>query len=121
MIREDHHLTQHRVSVGAPGELGEEIARRLENNNILTNYQALPDDESFAGTSGIRLGVQEMTRFGMGADDFRQLAQLMADVILKGKDVKKEVRSFRQQFLEMKYCFGGDEFEDLVQQLHKLV
>ncbi len=52
------------------------IARRLEENNILTNYQALPDDETFLVSSGIRMGVQEMTRFGMKEKDFDALAGL---------------------------------------------
>ena len=33
---------------------GEQIARRLEENNIVCNYQALPDDESFLVSSGLR-------------------------------------------------------------------
>jgi glycine/serine hydroxymethyltransferase len=83
---------------------GREIARRLEENNIVTNYQALPDDETFLVSSGIRLGVQEMTRFGMGEKDFDTLAGLMADVVIRNKRVKEEVKKFRQNFLEMKFC-----------------
>ena len=62
---------------------GQEIARRLERNNIVTNYQALPDDETFLDSSGIRLGVQEMTRFGMMEKDFDALAGYMADVVIR--------------------------------------
>jgi glycine/serine hydroxymethyltransferase len=83
---------------------GMDIARRLEENNVLTNYQALPDDETFLEPSGIRMGVQEMTRFGMKEEDFRELAGLIADIILKEKSVKDKVRKFRQNFLDMKYC-----------------
>jgi len=88
---------------------GEEIARRLEENNIVTNYQALPDDTSFLESSGIRMGVQEMTRFGMKEKDFEPVAGFMADVILGNKPVKEEVASYRQRFLEMKYCLPPDE------------
>ena len=49
------------------------------------------------------------------------LAQLMADLILNGKTVKEEVRRFRQRFLDMQYCFRGEEFHGLVEKLHKLV
>lgn len=83
---------------------GMEIARRLEENNILTNYQALPDDETFLEPSGIRMGVQEMTRFGMKESDFDVLGGLMAEVLVNGKNIKEEVRVFRQNFLEMQYC-----------------
>jgi hypothetical protein len=88
---------------------GEEIARRLEDNNIVTNYQALPDDTSFLESSGIRIGVQEMTRFGMKEKDFEPLAGFVADVILRNKSVKQEVVAYRKRFLEMKYCLPPDE------------
>jgi len=84
--------------------IGNEIARRLEENNIITNYQALPDDESFLEASGIRMGVQEMTRFGMKEKDFDTLAGYIADVIIHNKKVKDEVAKFRKNFLEMQYC-----------------
>lgn len=83
---------------------GMDIARRLEDNNIVTNYQALPDDETFLEPSGIRMGVQEMTRFGMREDDFDQLSGFVAEVIMQNKNVKAEVKKYRQNFLEMKYC-----------------
>ncbi len=88
---------------------GEEVARRLEENNIICNYQALPDDESFVGSSGIRLGVQEMTRFGMGAEDFARLADFMADVIVRKGDVKAEVVAYRRNFSEMRFCLPPGE------------
>jgi len=62
-----------------------------------------------------------MTRFGMIETDFGELSQLMADVILHGKDIKEEVRNFRQRFPDIQYCFSGEEFEDLMQPLHKLI
>jgi len=83
---------------------GEDIARRLEECNIITNYQALPDDESFVGSSGIRMGTQEMTRFGMKEKDFSQLAGYLADCIKLNKPVKDEIRKLRQKFLSMQYC-----------------
>jgi glycine/serine hydroxymethyltransferase len=83
---------------------GMDIARRLEDNNIVTNYQALPDDETFLEPSGVRMGVQEMTRFGMIENDFGPLSEHIADVVVKNKNVKEEVKNFRKKFLEMKYC-----------------
>jgi glycine/serine hydroxymethyltransferase len=88
---------------------GNEIARRLEDNNIITNYQALPDDESFLAASGIRMGVQEMTRFGMKQNDFGPLAELIADVIAKNKNAKEEVKKFRSRFSRMHYCLSPDQ------------
>jgi len=93
---------------------GNELALRLEKNNIVTNYQALPDDESFLQASGIRMGVQEMTRFGMNEEDFRILAGYMADIIIKNADVKEKVVELRQHFLKMQYCLESTEAAALV-------
>jgi glycine/serine hydroxymethyltransferase len=100
------HQVLIRVKAFGPGQA---IARRLEENNILTNYQALPDDETFLDSSGIRLGVQEMTRFGMEAADLDVLAGLMADCVARGRAVKDEVKAFRRKFLEMRYCLPERE------------
>ncbi len=96
------------IRIKAHGD-GQEIARRLEENNIVTNYQALPDDETFLKASGIRMGVQEMTRFGMKEKDFAQLSGFIADVIIRNKKVKEEVKKYRANFLQMKYCLSPQE------------
>lgn len=88
---------------------GQDIARKLEENNIVTNYQALPDDETFLEPSGIRMGVQEMTRFGMEEKDFDTLAGFIADVIKKDASVKEDVKKYRQNFLEMRYCLSAEK------------
>ncbi|MBN1222195.1 MAG: hypothetical protein JXB23_03030 [Candidatus Aminicenantes bacterium] len=96
---------------------GVEIAQRLEENNLITNYQALPDDETFLDPSGIRMGVQEMTRFGMKEDDFGALSEYIADVVVKNKTVKEEVIQYRQGFLEMKYCLPAEQAVPLAAQI----
>ncbi|MGD9346621.1 MAG: hypothetical protein PVH84_12205 [Candidatus Aminicenantes bacterium] len=88
---------------------GMDIARRLEDNNLVTNYQALPDDKTFLEPSGIRMGVQEMTRFGMKEEDFNELAEFIADVVIEKRDVRDRAKDYRQQFLEMKYCLSSDQ------------
>jgi aminomethyltransferase len=100
---------------------GAEIARRLEDNHIILNYQAAPDEEGFTASGALRMGVQEMTRFGMKAADFAELAGLMADCILKNKRVKEAVTAVRGRFLEMHYCLAGGEADELVQKLQALV
>jgi aminomethyltransferase len=111
----------HQVILNVGYAKGAEIAGRLEDNNIVLNYQAAPDEEGFTASGSLRTGVQEMTRFGMVAEDFGELAQLMADVIIKGKDVREAVRRFRRRFLDMQYCFSGSEFEAQIEALHRLV
>jgi len=89
--------------------LGEDIARRLEDNNIITNYQALPDDDSFIESSGIRMGVQEMTRFGMKEADFEQLAEYLSECVKSNSPVKDKVKGLRQRFLAMQYCLPTEQ------------
>ncbi len=91
---------------------GPAIARRLEDNNIICNYQAGPEDESFSASGALRMGVAEMTRFGMEISDFEKLTQFIFDVVVHNKDIKEEIIRFRGRFLEMKYCFDGDEFDN---------
>jgi len=88
---------------------GMDIAQRLEENNLITNYQALPDDETFLDSSGIRMGVQEMTRFGMKETDFGVLSGYIADVVVGNKRVKGDVQKYRQSFLEMKFCLPSEQ------------
>ena len=96
------------IRVAEHGE-GSEIADRLQENNIIVNYQALPDDTTFLNSSGIRTGVSEMTRYGMDEDDFGQLAELMARIILKNEDVADEVADFRKKFTVMRYTLPLEE------------
>ena len=107
---EEGYTSTHQVviRVSSFGD-GKEIANRLEENNVVTNYQALPDDETFYHPSGIRMGVSEMTRFGMKEADFDQLARLMADIIIHKKTAGHEVAQYRQQFRKMHYCLDMEE------------
>ncbi|MFH1575196.1 MAG: hypothetical protein ABIG68_14535 [Acidobacteriota bacterium] len=106
----DGYTSTHQVviRVSSFGD-GKDIARQLEESNIVTNFQALPDDETFYYPSGIRMGVQEMTRFGMQAGDFDPLAGFIADVILRKKDVAGEVAEYRRRFHTMRYCLSHEE------------
>ena len=107
----------HQVIVRVGYGKGPMIAERLEENNIIVNYQGAPDDEAFTTASCLRMGVQEMTRFGMKEDDFAQLAEYMSQVILKNRPVAKEVSQFRKRFTEMKYCLPEIEARSLVEGL----
>lgn len=118
----DGFTETHQVLIRVKGfGSGMEIARRLEENNILTNYQALPDDQTFLEPSGIRMGVQEMTRFCMREKDFDTLSGLIADVIIKNKNLKEDVKKFRQNFLEMKFCLSAKEAVPIASRLAKSI
>ncbi|MEA1926747.1 MAG: glycine cleavage system protein T, partial [Candidatus Auribacterota bacterium] len=111
----------HQVVLNVGYGKGPEIAKNLEENNIIVNYQGRPRDEGFSAAGGLRLGVSEMTRFGMEEKDFQELASLIHDVVIEGKDLKEEVKSFRERFLEMRYCFKEKEFDPLMDKLHRLI
>jgi len=89
------------VDVSAFGG-GVEVARRLEQSDIIVNYNMLPGDRDPRNPSGLRVGAQEMTRFGMGEAEMGQVAEFTAAAI-KGKDVKAEVNRFRGRYVEMQY------------------
>jgi aminomethyltransferase len=103
----------HQVIVRVNYAQGVEIARKLEQNNIIVNYQALPSDEGFTASSGLRMGVSEMTRFGMLGKDFETLAHLIAEVVSHGRDMKEEVARFRSRFQTMRFCFEGKDLDGL--------
>jgi glycine/serine hydroxymethyltransferase len=67
------------------------------------------------------MGVSEMTRFGMEAGDFGELAELIRDVVIDQSTVKPRVTSLRKRFPDMKYCFTEDEFGERLGALHSLV
>ena len=111
----------HQVLVDVGYANGPRIARNLEANNIICNYQAGPQDESFSASGMLRMGVSEMTRFGMDADGFEQLAQLMRDVVVEEKPVKDAVSRLRQDYLELRYCFDSDAFESQLKTLMEVM
>ena len=111
----------HQVVVDVGYGRGPEIARRLEASNIICNYQAGPDEESFTASGALRLGVSEMTRFGMQKDDFRILAELIKDVVISDTSVIDQVKELRGPFRELQFCFRGDEYADVLQKLHDLL
>ena len=107
----------HQVILRVGYSKGIEVADRLEESNIVVNYQALPDDEGFSASSGLRMGVQEMTRFGMKEEDFEELAEYVADVVLRGKNLAQQISNFRHRFTKMQYCLPGEQATPLINEL----
>ena len=107
----------HQVLLRVGYARGIETARNLERNNIIVNYQALPSDEGFTASSGLRMGVSEMTRFGMKEADFAALAHLLGEVVKGGKNVREEVTKLRSGFLQMHFCFEGKDLDPLKERL----
>lgn len=89
---------------------GEAVAKKLEKAGIILNKNLLPwDSLSKTGNpSGIRIGVQEVTRLGMKEGEMERLAELM-DAVIKEKrsleEIGKEVVEFRKEFRTIKFTF----------------
>lgn len=111
----------HQVIIRVGYGKGPMVAERLEENNIIVNYQGAPDDEAFTTASCLRMGVQEMTRFGMEEEDFALLAEYMSRIILHDRPMTKEISQFRKKFTEMKYCLPETESRSLVEKLLEVI
>jgi glycine hydroxymethyltransferase len=87
---------------------GAKAAQLLEDAGIITNMNMLPGDTKALTPSGLRLGVQELTRVGMGVDRMQDVARLYARVLLHGEDasaVKRDVRALKSEYQTVHYCF----------------
>lgn len=115
----NNYTETHQVIVSVGYGTGPDVAMRLERNNIICNYQATPEEEGFTASGALRMGVNEMTRFGFGPAEFDKLAQIMADCILRGKEVKEDIEALREGYTEMKYCFTEDQVVNALNELAK--
>jgi len=98
---------------------GAKAAELLEQANIILNKNLLPYDppDAIKNPSGLRIGVQEMTRFGMKESEMEVIAEFFERVLIKGEDpskVRKDVIEFRSRFTEVKYTFDIDISKVLV-------
>jgi len=99
----------HQVVVNVKNQNGGSVvAKKLEEANIILNKNIIPDDKADPeNPRGIRLGVQEMTRYGMKEEEMKIIAGFIKEVVLDGKDVeiiKNKVTEFRKNFREIGYC-----------------
>jgi len=87
---------------------GQGVAKELEENNLICNKMSLPGDSPHDAThnpSGIRLGTQELTRWGMKESEMKVVAEFFKKVLVEKKSVKEEVINFKKQFNKINYCF----------------
>ena len=87
---------------------GRDAAQMLEKAGIITNMNMLPGDTKALSPSGLRLGVPELTRVGMGADQMDQVAHFFQRALIDGHDlnsVKADVELFKDDYKTVQYCF----------------
>ena len=111
----------HQVIVSVGYGTGPEVAGRLEENNIVVNYQATPDEEGFTASGALRMGVSEMTRFGFGKAEFAALAKLIADCVLRNREVGDDVAKLRSGYTRQRYCFDDAEFVKALEGFEKRI
>ncbi len=80
---------------------GKKVAETLEQANIIVNKNMLPWDKNPKEPTGIRIGVQEMTRYGMKETDMEYIAELMTRAMGNPERVKADVIAFRSEFQEV--------------------
>ena len=91
---------------------GAKAAKTLEDVGIITNMNMLPGDTKALTPSGLRLGVQELTRVGMGKTEMAEVAKLFARALIHNEDlnrVKQDVTNLKSNFQTIRYCFNEEE------------
>ncbi len=89
---------------------GDKIAKKLERVGIILNKNLLPwDDVKKANNpSGIRIGVQEVTRIGMKEEEMEKIAEFIDTAIKEKKsekEIRDEIREFKSEFNTVKFTF----------------
>ena len=87
------------------------VAHRLAEANIITNKNLLPGDtpQDWDRPSGLRIGTTEVTRLGMGEIEMRAIADMIAGVLVEGREpehVRQEALELRAGFQTVKYVFA---------------
>ncbi len=93
---------------------GKTLEKKLEDSNIILNRNLLPYDvkmgRHFEAPGGIRCGVSEVTRLGMKEPQMREIADLIARVVVKGEQgesIRIDVASLKKNFNKIHYAFGS--------------
>jgi glycine hydroxymethyltransferase len=92
---------------------GSMMEKRLESQNIIVNRQLIPGDlqagRHYTNPGGIRLGVAELTRFGMRKGEMREVAEILHGAMSgkKSRQTIARVKALRKGFQKVKYTFGS--------------
>ncbi|GBC71855.1 Serine hydroxymethyltransferase [Candidatus Calditenuaceae archaeon HR02] len=93
---------------------GRDAEVKLEEAGIVLNRNLIPKDyelkTDYRNPSGVRIGVQEVTRLGMGPSEMKEIARFISRVVVRGEDPKKirqEVTEFRKDYNKVHYAFSN--------------
>lgn len=88
---------------------GDEAAHHLKDNDIILNMNLLPFEslDKVTNPAGIRMGVQEMTRFGMKEPEMEIIAMFFKKCLIEGRYVGDEAKEFRKGYRKVLYSFDS--------------
>lgn len=87
------------------------VEKLLEEQNIIVNREPIPGDlqagRHYTNPGGIRLGVSELTRLGMGRSEMKEVAELVHLGLggAKKTEVLDRIKEMRSGFQKVKYSF----------------
>ena len=91
---------------------GGKVEADLERANIMVNRQLIPGDikakRNYFHPGGIRIGVSEVTRLGMKKPEMEEIASLIRQVVIDGKDPRRilsKARALRKNHQKVRFCF----------------
>ena len=88
----DNHLML--TDLRPMGITGKEMQLRCDQNHITINKNAIPGDpEKPSVTSGVRVGTAAMTTRGLGAEEMKQIAHLLALTAKDFENTQLEVKA----------------------------
>ncbi|MCA9915460.1 MAG: serine hydroxymethyltransferase, partial [Anaerolineae bacterium] len=99
---QSHQFAVEAVAYGG----GQKLAKHLREANILTCGIGLPIQTVAGDVNGLRLGTNEIARWGMHVQHMPTIADFLARVIVQNEDptsVAADVTEFRQEFQEMHF------------------
>ena len=95
----DNHLML--MDLTPQDKTGKEIEKQLDQAHITANKNTIPNDpKSPFVTSGIRLGTPAATTRGLNTEDFDQVAEAIASVVMKGEAGIPEAREIVKTLTE---------------------
>lgn len=98
----------HQVAVRVPEKLdGHSATLKLASSGVFANKVALPGDAGYK-VSGVRFGLAEVTRFGMGEAEMTELADIIVSALI-GRAAPDALRrrsvNLKSRFPDIGYCF----------------
>lgn len=99
---ESHHLALRAARYGG----GQKTAKLLARANIMLCGIGLPVAPVDGDLNGIRIGTQEVTRFGMAEEAMERIARFIARALRDGDDplrVRSDVIAFRKSYPRMTF------------------